>query len=122
MVHCASPSLWCPGDCGCACYPSIKQTHVHTHACALLLKLVRVLMPREAHGNYLYRPLRRYRSHSLSDKESNHNANKGKLSRRMEVMSRGLFLLPVALGEQKKKKRKERNPIISSNCIDCVLP
>ncbi len=88
-------------------------THINVKPSPAML----ALMPSVACGNYPYRLLQRLWSHRLSEKESNYNANKGKLSRLMEVMFHVLFLLPVALGE-----KKQRNPIISSNCIDCVLP
>lgn len=88
------------------CDLSIMRTHTHTHIYIIFKPspVMLVLMPWEVHGNYPYRPLQRYRSHGLSAKGFNHNANKGKLSRLMEVMFHVLFLLPLALGEKKKKR------------------
>lgn len=63
-----------------------------------------VLKPLEACGNYPYRLLQRHWSHGLSEKESNYNANKGKLSRLMEVMFHVLFFLSLAVGEKKTEK------------------
>lgn len=78
--------------------------------------------PCEPLSNYPYRPPQMYQSHGLSARDSNHNANKGKLSRMMRVMSHVLFLPLGPLGEKKMGGGKQTYPIISTNGIDCVLP
>lgn len=60
-----------------------------------------VPMPCEPLSNYPYRPPQMYQSHGLSARDSNHNANKGKLSRMMRVMSHVLFLPLGPLGGKK---------------------
>lgn len=78
--------------------------------------------PCEPLSNYPYRPPQMYQSHGLSARDSNHNANKGKLSRMMRVMSHVLFLPLGPLGEKKRGGGEQTYPIISTNGIDCVLP
>lgn len=82
-----------------------------------------VPMPCEPLSNYPYRPPQMYQSHGLSARDSNHNANKGKLSRMMQVMSHVLFLPLGPLGGKKMGGGgKQTYPIISTNGIDCVVP